>query len=102
MGLHPPVVRDLAENDVHLHIYGEFKGSWAPWLDGARRAAPNHLHEHPMVLQDRWVTEFSKYDAGWLHLFKSENEGDISRAKWNDMNYPARMATLLVAGVPLI
>jgi glycosyltransferase involved in cell wall biosynthesis len=102
MGLDPTVINDLANNDIHLHIYGEFQGSWAAWLEAARRAAPNHLHEHPIVLQDKWVSEFSKYDAGWLHLFKSENGGDIARANWDDLNYPARMATLLVAGAPLI
>jgi hypothetical protein len=102
MGLHPPVVSDLARQNIHLHIYGEFKGSWAPWLEQARRAAPEHLHEHPIVLQDSWVSEFSKYDAGWLHLFESKNGGDLSRADWDDLNYPARLATLLVAGLPLI
>jgi glycosyltransferase involved in cell wall biosynthesis len=102
MGLHPPVIGELARRDIHLHIYGEFKGSWAPWLDEARRAAPSHLHEHPIVLQDGWVSEFSKYDAGWLHLFESSNGGDVSRASWDDLNYPARLATMLVAGLPLI
>lgn len=102
MGLDAPVIRDLAQHDIHLHVYGEFKGSWLPWLQEARRAAPNHLHEHPIVHQDQWVSELSKYDAGWLHLFRSKNEGDISRADWDDLNYPARIATLLVAGIPLI
>ena len=102
MGLDAPVIRELAQHGVHLHIYGEFKGMWAPWLEDARRAAPHHLHEHPLVLQDQWVSELSKYDAGWLHLFKSENGGDLSRANWDDLNYPARIATLMAAGLPLI
>jgi glycosyltransferase involved in cell wall biosynthesis len=102
MGLHPSVICELARQNIHLHIYGEFKGSWLLWLQEARRAAPEHLHEHPIVLQDRWVSEFSKYDAGWLHLFESTNGGKLSRANWDDLNYPARLATLLVAGLPLI
>jgi hypothetical protein len=102
MGLEPPIIRELAVHDIHLHIYGEFKGSWARWLEESRRAAPKHLHEHPIVLQDQWIPEFSKYDAGWLHLFEAKNGGDLSLATWDELNYPARLATLLVAGVPLI
>jgi hypothetical protein len=33
---------------------------------------------------------------------KSENNGDLRRANWDDLNYPARMATLAVAGLPLL
>jgi hypothetical protein len=54
------------------------------------------------VDQERWVSEFSPYDAGWLHLLKSDNEGDLRRANWGDLNYPARIPTLVAAGVPLL
>ena len=37
--------------------------------------APRHLHLHANVSQDRWLAEFSQYDAGWLHFFRSENHG---------------------------
>jgi hypothetical protein len=43
-----------------------------------------------------------QYDAGWLHWEKSHNQGDISRANWDDLNYPARIATLIAAGLPLL
>jgi len=49
-----------------------------------------------------WVREFSQYDAGWLRYFKSENVGELRRANWGDLNYPARIATLASAGLPLI
>jgi hypothetical protein len=33
---------------------------------------------------------------------KSENCGDLARAFWDDLNYPARLTTLIAAGLPLI
>lgn len=48
------------------------------------------------------MREFSRYDAGWLHAFRSANEGELRRANWDDLNYPARMATLAAAGLPMI
>ena len=52
--------------------------------------------------QENWVKEFSQYDAGWLHYFKSENRGQLGRSNWDDLNYPARMATLAAAGLPML
>jgi glycosyltransferase involved in cell wall biosynthesis len=103
IGLHPPDVAALAANGVHLHFYGSFvHGQWREWIETTRRLAPRHLHIHPTVGQDRWVREFSKYDAGWLHVFRSRNGGDLGRADWDDLNLPARMATLAAAGLPMI
>jgi hypothetical protein len=48
------------------------------------------------------VREFSRYDAGWLHTFASRNGGDLRRADWDDLNYPARLSTLVAAGVPVL
>ena len=48
------------------------------------------------------MSELSRYDAGWLHLLRSENGGDLRRANWGDLNYPARIPTLVSAGVPLL
>lgn len=64
--------------------------------------APKHLHLHPNVDQADWVTEFSRYDAGWLDSFVSDNGGDLRRANWDDLNYPARIATFAMAGLPMI
>ena len=103
IGLHPSDVAELASERVHLHLYGEFiQGQWRAWIEKAKRLAPDHLHLHPHVGSDRWVSEFSRYDAGWLQYFESDNRGDLTRANWDDLNYPARMATLLAAGVPLL
>ena len=48
------------------------------------------------------MREFSQYDAGWLHCFDSNNMGDILNANWNDLNIPARLTTLAMAGLPMI
>ncbi|WP_119155234.1 glycosyltransferase [Caldimonas tepidiphila] len=103
IGLHPPDVAALAERGIHLHFYGDFThGQWRQWIEKTRTLAPRHLHLHANVDQSRWVEEFSRYDAGWLHSFRSVNEGELRRANWDDLNYPARMATLAVAGLPMI
>src|SRR5947209_1157124 len=63
---------------------------------------PGFHHIHPNVDQENWVKEFSQYDAGWLHFFKSKNYGEIRRSNWDDLNIPARMATLALAGIPML
>lgn len=103
IGLHPYNVAELAEQRVHLHFYGDFThGQWRRWIENSLKVAHGYLHLHPHVHQDRWVEELSKYDAGWLHFFESENNGDIRRANWDDLNYPARIATYAAAGLPMI
>ncbi len=103
MGLEPRMVGLLARRGIHVHFYGNvFQAGSREWIDEARRLAPGHLHLHDAVDQRRWRTELGAYDAGWLHLFQSDNQGDLRRARWDDLNYPARLATLMAAGVPVI
>jgi hypothetical protein len=103
IGLHPHTVAELAAHGVHLHFYGDFtQGQWRGWIDKTRSMAPDHLHLHAQVDQSAWVREFSRYDAGWLHTFASRNGGDLRRADWDDLNVPARLTTLVAAGVPLL
>ena len=103
IGLHPETVAELAACGVHLHFYGDFtQDQWHAWIARTRGLAPDHLHLHPNADQERWVEEFGRYDAGWLHGFESHNGGDLRRADWDDLNYPARIATLAVAGLPMI
>jgi glycosyltransferase involved in cell wall biosynthesis len=103
IGLHPEDVAQLASLDIHLHFYGDFThGQWLGWIEKTLKMAHNHIHLHSHVDQEDWVKEFSKYDAGWLHYFKSENHGDLRRANWDDLNYPARISTLVSAGLPLL
>jgi hypothetical protein len=103
IGLHPEVVAELAAHGIHLHFYGEFtQGQWLNWIEKTQTLAPGYLHLHPNVDQARWTEEFSRYDAGWLHAFRSNNGGEIRRAIWDDLNIPARLSTLAAAGLPMI
>lgn len=103
IGLHPGVVADLAREGIHLHVYGDYTvGQWRSWVEQVRALAPGYVHTHPNVDQEHWIREFSRYDAGWLHYFESRNDGDLRRATWDDLNYPARIATLALAGVPML
>jgi hypothetical protein len=103
IGLHPHTVAQLASNGIHLHFYGEIThGQWRQWIEKTKSMAPRHLHLHANIAQADWVAEFSQYDAGWLHSFRSDNGGEIRRANWDDLNYPARMSTLAAAGLPMI
>ena len=103
IGLHPEDVAALAGHDVHLHFYGDFtQGQWRGWIERTRSMAPRHLHLHSAVGQERWVEEFGRYDAGWLHVFESRNGGELRRATWDDLNIPARMATLAAGALPML
>lgn len=103
MGPEPEVIRALAQANIHVHLYSEKAAAqMRSWVTQAQRLAPAHFHLHRQVDQTDWVTEFSQYDAGWLHSFRSDNCGDPYAATWDDLNYPARMGTLAAAGVPMI
>ncbi len=103
MGPSPAIIAGLADRGIHVHIYGEkVQNQMHAWIAEAQRLAPGHLHLHSQIDQAEWVREFSQYDAGWLHSFSSSNGGDIRAATWDDLNYPARLATLAVTGVPFI
>lgn len=103
IGLHPEDVATLASLGIHLHFYGDFThGQWRDWIARTSRLAPHHLHVHRTVGPERWVEEFGRYDAGWLHVFRSTNAGEIRRAGWDDLNVPARMTTLAAAGLPML
>ncbi|RKN76893.1 glycosyltransferase family 2 protein [Ulvibacterium marinum] len=103
IGLEPEHFKEMADQNIHLHFYGNrYQMAYSDWIKEAKELAPNYLHLHPNCFPENWVQEFSKYDAGWLHVFKSRNEGETARVSWDDLNYPARMSTLAAAGVPMI
>ena len=102
-GIQPEDIQALAAQDIHLHFYGDYHHrSYKNWLDKAYTLAPDHLHIYHNCTPDEWTVEFSKYDAGWLHVFESSNFGELMKAEWLDLNYPARMSTLAAAGLPMI
>ncbi|MHA4894998.1 glycosyltransferase family 2 protein [Pedobacter sp. PWIIR3] len=103
LGISPKDVAELAQHKIHFHFYGEFQQSfWQNWIMMANYQAPGYFHLHPNCTPKNWVSELSKYDAGWLHILKSKNQGELLKASWYDLNYAARMTTLAAAGLPML
>jgi glycosyltransferase involved in cell wall biosynthesis len=103
MGLTAVDIKQMANQQIHLHLYGDiFQNQFKEMISDARKVAGPYLHLHPNCSQGEWVKEFSQYDAGWLHFFKSENGGSLLKASWHDLNYPARMSTYAMAGLPML
>ncbi|WP_165026697.1 glycosyltransferase family 2 protein [Dysgonomonas sp. ZJ279] len=103
IGIETEDIENLAQNNIHLHVYIEnYYEKREAYNKEALKIAPDHFHLHPHCASDKWVEEFSKYDAGWLHCFDSQNNGILMNAGWNDLNMPARMNTLAAAGLPMI
>jgi hypothetical protein len=103
VGIDPSEMRQFAQNNIHVHLYtGMYYHRRDSLIESMKKVAPLHFHLHPHCDPEDWVEEFSRYDAGWLHRFESENEGDILRATWDDFNMPCRMNTLAAAGLPMI
>lgn len=107
LGLDAATVERLAAARVHVHLHGAVrapgpKGEWESWLAAVDPAARRFLHLHPAVHQDRWAAVLGRYDAGWLHRVGSDNGGDLRRASWDDLNQPARLGPLAVAGLPVL
>ena len=99
VGVSPEEMRALAEQDIHVHNYTHHE---SPYNESMKKAAPSHFHLYRFCVPENWTKEYSRYDAGWLHCFRSANEGDVMRATWDDLNMPARMNTLAAAGLPMI
>src|SRR4051794_20958560 len=101
VGLTPAMIGQLARADIHLHFYGDLYHRFhTDWIAESQQRAPEHLHLHKQVRPEDWQAELSQYDAGWLHVFQSHNAGELRRATWDDLNYPARIPVLLGAGLP--
>lgn len=91
----------LARAGIHVHFYGElFYQAFPAWMQTG--LATGFMHLHPSVGPEGWVRELSQYDAAWPHVFTSDNEGDLHRAHWDDLNLPARLGTYAAAGLPWI
>jgi glycosyltransferase involved in cell wall biosynthesis len=102
-GILPAHVQHLADNNVHLHLYGNYnQHSYHTWIYEISKSGNNNLHLHPYCKPENWVQEYSQYDAGWLHVFTSDNKNELLKCTWDDLNYPARMATLAAAGLPML
>jgi glycosyltransferase involved in cell wall biosynthesis len=102
-GIKPDDLIHFKRDKVHLHLYGEYYQSfWSDWIAKASINAGRFLHIHPQCHPPDWKHEMPKYDAGWLHVFTSANFGEHVRVTWAEMNYPAKLHTMLASGVPVI
>lgn len=103
VGITPDCAEALAKHDIHIHVYTEnYHDHKMGYLLFLKNKLPKHIHLHSHCKPGDWVREFSRYDAGWLHCFDSNNRGDVLNANWNDLNIPARLTTLAMAGLPMI
>jgi glycosyltransferase involved in cell wall biosynthesis len=96
-------LRQLAMQKIHLHLYIQnYLYSRTSFISMANAAMRHCFHLHLVCTPRNWVKEFSQYDAGWLHCFKSSNGGFLIKAGWDDLNMPTRMSTLAAAGLPML
>ena len=99
LGIEP--LADLAAAGITLHLYGvSFHQGFPNWV--REGLAHGTLALHPTVEPCDWVRELSQYDAAWFHIYTSDNGGDLRRARWDDLNLPARVGTYAAAGLPWI
>ncbi|WP_291036908.1 glycosyltransferase family 2 protein [Dyadobacter sp. 50-39] len=102
-GIHPDHLAILSRDNVHVHFYGNFQQNvWRKWINEANLLAPGYLHIHDNCEPFDWVEELSQYDAGWGHVYDCSNFGELLRATWNELNIPARIPTLICAGLPVL
>ncbi len=102
-GLLSTDVHKLAKHNIHLHLYGNHSHAfWSNWHYEIAQSAKNHFHLHPHCNPEKWVEEYSQYDAGWMHVFTSNNNNELLKCTWDDLNYPARMTTIAASGLPMI
>lgn len=103
VGISYEELKELAEQKIHLHLYVQnYLNMREKFISTATAAMGNRFHLHKPCIPQDWVKEFSQYDAGWLHCFKSRNEGKLMGVEWDDLNLPARMNTLAAAGLPML
>lgn len=103
IGLTKDLALLLAQNDIHIHFYGRHALNHNSSL--LKECAPEvglHMHLHSSISFPSWSTEFSKFDAGWLHLSSSQNHGELAKMNWSDLNIPSRLPILVGCNVPSI
>jgi hypothetical protein len=98
----------LARSRIHVHLYGrKYVGpdpveGWSVGDDAARAAyealeATGWVHLHDHIAPPSFSHEFSRYDAGILHV---ESNG-THEAPFQRMNFPNRLSPYLSAGLAL-
>ncbi|MGA2212592.1 MAG: hypothetical protein ABSH31_04895 [Bryobacteraceae bacterium] len=110
---------EAARHKIHVHIYGNNHDDVATLiarhlspieLASFRRLIGHYVHIHPSIqpgnttleaireAKDRWVAEFSRYDAGWSYIGRP-----LPWPKLEDQAaIPNRLGTYVLAGLPVI
>ena len=107
LGIDAAVLVQLGKAGIHVHLHGQVvdhgpSAGWRQQVEAAQAEVPGYVHLHPRIDQPDWLRVLSRYDAGWLHRFRSSNGGDLRRAVWDDLNAPARIPTYACAGLPML
>lgn len=103
IGVTPEGFQTLVDNKIHIHLYNEnYYELNTLGNNRYMKISKDYFHVHKHVAPNKWVEEFSKYDAGWLHCVASTNNGQLIQATWDDLNVPARLSTYAAAGLPVI
>ncbi len=103
VGMDMDLLEVLAHNKIHVHLYTEsYEECISAFITDVKKKMGSYFHQHKHCTAQYWTHEFSQYDAGWLHCIESCNHGDYSKMGWNDLNIPARVSTMMAAGVPCI
>ncbi len=93
----------MARESIHLHIYTEnFHNQRMGYLRFLKVSASASSYLHPHCAPENWLTEFSQYDGDGCIALKAKNGGNVLNANWNDLNIPARLTTLAMAGLPMV
>ena len=110
---------EAARHKIHVHIYGNnyddvatliARGLSPSGLGKLRSLIDNYVHVHPPIqpinttlevireAKDRWVEEFSRYDAGWSYVGRP-----LPWPKLEDRAaIPNRLGTYALSGLPVI
>lgn len=103
LGVTLKLIEEVGREKIHMHFYGDiFNTSHQLLIKNAKKLVGRYIHTHSNCVAENWVKEFSQYDAGWLHNFKSKNHKELLKATWEDLNSPARLSTYACAGLPMI
>lgn len=97
------LILELAARRAHVHLYGQFRRLHATGQlantseveESYRRlGAGEYLHLHAPVPPARFVEEWSRYDAGLLHVPRADDPFRV-------LNMPNRYTAYLAAGLPV-
>jgi hypothetical protein len=97
------LVRILTGLRAHVHLYAQFRHMdqhgllyYNATVEEAYRSMETggYLHVHPLIPAARFVEEWSRYDAGLMHVARPDD-------RFRVLNIPNRYSAYLAAGLPV-